>query len=82
MYRVVTVTRKLRYVMAFLTDFLAVVGAWITGIWTFVSSSIEGAIVVFYDGTNITVIGMLALFGLAMGLVMFGLGFVKNLIKK
>ena len=68
--------------MTFLTDFLAIVGAWVTGIWVFVAESIDGAIQIFFDGTNITTLGILALFGLAMGLVMFGLAFVKGLIKK
>ena len=68
--------------MAFVTDFLAVVGAWVAGIWVFLSTSIEASVAIFFDGTNITTIGMLALFGLAMSLVLFGLSFVKGLIKK
>jgi hypothetical protein len=69
--------------MAFVTDFLAIVGAWVAGIWTsMVAPSIEASVLIFFDGTNITTIGVLALFGLAMALVMFGLSFVKGLIKR
>jgi len=68
--------------MTFVTDFLAIVGAWLTGIWGMLSTSIESAVLIFFDGTNVTTIGVLALFGLAMTLTMLGLQYVSRLIKK
>jgi hypothetical protein len=68
--------------MTFLNDFLAVVGAWLTGIWVMVTETLDSSVSIFFDGTNITPIGVLALFGLAFGLVMFGVRFVSRLIKK
>ncbi len=61
-----------------------VVLGWLTMFWEFITSSINSAISLFYDATNseFTIIGILALFGLAVGLVYLGLNFVMRLIRK
>ena len=68
--------------MTFITDFLAGLGAWLTGFWGLVTDSIDAALGIFWDGTNLTIMGYLGLFGLAVGLVYMGIGFVTRLIRK
>lgn len=63
---------------------ITAVGDWLTGMWTFVLDTIEGAISIFYGGdpATLTPIGLLALMGLAIGLVTLGLGFVTRFFKR
>ena len=69
--------------MNFITEFLSDLGSWLSGFWGLVSDTIDGALALFWNGTTgLTVLGTLALFGLAVGLVYMGLGFVSRLIKK
>lgn len=68
--------------MAFITDFLAILGAWLTGFWVLVSDTLDSALGIFWDGTNLTTLGILLLFGIAVGLVYMGLMFVMRLVRK
>ncbi|MEM0173884.1 MAG: hypothetical protein QXI16_05195 [Sulfolobaceae archaeon] len=68
--------------MGIITSIIAAVGAWLTGILGFVTDAIEGIVAVFYDGTDITVVGALLMFGLAFGLVMFAFNFIRGFIRK
>lgn len=65
------------------SEIISTITAWMTGFWTFIQSTITSAIGLFYNTTDgLTVIGILALFGLAVGLVYFGLSFVTRFFKK
>lgn len=72
--------------MDMVTEIINVITSWLTGFWTIVSSSINGAVVLFYDGSvdgeGLTVLGILGLFGLAVGLIYFGIGFVRGFFVK
>lgn len=70
--------------MTFITEFLAQLGAWLSGFWGLVSETIDGALALFWDSTTskLTIMGTLLLFGIAVGLVYMGLNFVQRLIKK
>lgn len=67
-----------------ITEVIQTITDWLAGFWTLVSTSIESAVSLFWDAetSKLTVIGVLALFGLAVGLVYLGLMFVMRLFKK
>lgn len=66
------------------TEIITTITDWLTGFWTLVTSTIESAVGLFWDATDskLTVIGVLALFGLAVGILYLGLTFVMRLFKK
>ena len=65
------------------SEIIRIVTEWMTGFWTFIKATIESAIGLFYNSTEgLTVIGILALFGLAISIVYFGLSFVTRFFKK
>ena len=72
--------------MGIITDIIAAVSAWLTGILGFMAAAVEGVVKIFYDGSadgqGLTVAGVLLLFGLAFTLVMFAFNFIRNLIRK
>lgn len=67
-------------------NFITLTGAWLVGIWAMVNVSILASIEIFYDSTPVTggmtIIGILALFGLAFTLTTLGLTYVSRMIKK
>lgn len=65
-------------------DILDTILSWLTGFWGFVTTSITEGVEIFYDSTagNLTTIGILGLFGVGVGLVYMGLGFVSRFFKK
>lgn len=65
-------------------DIIQKVGEWITGIFGWLGSAITGVVSIFYDAeTNeLTIVGVLLLFGLAMSLVFFAFNFIRSLIRK
>lgn len=65
-------------------QFLETILAWLTGFWGFVSASITSGVGIFWNATTstLTPIGILGLFGVAVGLVYMGLGFVSRFFKK
>lgn len=65
-------------------EILTTILAWLTGFWGFVSTSITEGVEIFYDSTtsSLTTIGILGLFGVGVGLVYMGLGFVSRFFKK
>lgn len=67
-------------------DFIEVVGQWITGMLSWLTSIFTGITKLFYDssaeGGGFTFLGMLMLFGLAVGLIYFGINFIRRLIQK
>lgn len=67
-------------------DFISVVGEWITGMISWLTSIFTGITGLFYEtgpeGGGFTFLGMLMLFGLAVGLIYFGINFVRKLIEK
>jgi len=69
---------------AFITQFLDALGAWLSGFWGLVSDTMDGALSLFYNATDseLTILGVLLLFGIAVGLVYLGLNFVMRLIRK
>ncbi len=65
------------------TDFLGIVTEWLTGFFGLVGKAITSAIELIYVvDTGFTLVGSLMLFGLAVGLVYFGINFVVKLVKK
>lgn len=72
--------------MEMVQEIIAIITSWLTGFWTIVSSSINGAVALFYDGSvegeGLTVLGILGLFGLAVGLIYFGISFVRSFFVK
>lgn len=65
------------------THFLGIVTEWLTGFFGLVGNSITSAVELIYiPETGFTLIGSLMLFGLAVGLVYFGINFVVRLVKK
>lgn len=67
-------------------DFISVVSEWISGMISWLSSIFTGITGLFYDSTaeggGFTFLGILMLFGLAVGLIYFGINFVRRLIQK
>jgi len=69
-------------------DIVEVVMEWVTQFWTMIIYSINSAIALVYNPSGatladrITFIGYLALFGLAIGIVKLGMGFVMKFFKK
>lgn len=65
-------------------DILDTILAWLTGFWGFVTTSITEGVEIFYNSTTseLTTIGILGLFGIGVGLVYMGLGFVTRFFKK
>lgn len=66
-------------------EFITLVGEWITGMISWLGSIFTGITELFYTSGaegGFTFLGILMLFGLAVGLVYFGINFVVNLIKK
>lgn len=65
-----------------ITDITSAIGDWITSSIGWVLDVISGMVPIFYDktadGGGLTVIGVLALFGLAVGLVRLGMNFVRS----
>jgi len=68
--------------MLIIAEFLEALGDWLTGFWGLVGDTLEAAIAIFFDGTDLTVLGVLLLFSIAVGLVYMGLNFVTRLIHK
>jgi len=67
--------------MSVITDLLSIVGAWITGVFGWITDAFEGVLEIFYDD-GFTVLGTLLLLGLAMSLVFFALRYIRSLIAK
>lgn len=67
-----------------ISDIIGAIGEWLTGMWTFITQTIQGAVEIFYGGepATLTPIGYLALMGLAIGLVTLGIGFVTRFFKR
>jgi hypothetical protein len=66
------------------SDFIEVVGDWIEGVISWVGSAVTGVALLFWDTTagSFTMIGLLALFGLGVSFVGFGIGFLLRFLKK
>lgn len=66
-------------------DFLEVVGSWITGMIAWITDGVTAIVPIFYttgvDG-GFTFIGMLALFGIAVGIVTLVIAFVRGFLQK
>lgn len=68
--------------MGIVSEVISVVGEWITGVFGWLVSAVEGVVTIFYDTEGLTIIGVLLLFGLAMSLVFFAFRFIRSLISK
>ncbi len=68
--------------MAVVTDLISIVGAWITGVFGWVSDAFSGVLAIFYDTDGFTVLGVLLLLGIAMGIVFFALRYIRSLIAR
>lgn len=70
------------------TEIIDTITEWIEGFWSLILMTINQAVSIFYTlpvGENpggLTVMGVLALFGLGVGLVLYGIGFVTRMFKK
>lgn len=70
-----------------MADILQVVGQWITGMIGWVSDAVNGIVGLFYTESEtgagkLTFIGVLAVFGIAVGLVGLGIAFVRGFVQK
>lgn len=69
-----------------ITEIITAITEWLTGMLSAVISAVNGIIPLFYDadatGSKLTVLGMLALFGLGFGLVNLGIKFVQRFFVK
>lgn len=63
-------------------EILNTIMAWLTGFWQFINITITEAIKLFYSNDALTPLGILALFGLAVGVVYLGLNFVRSFFQK
>ncbi|MEM0173687.1 MAG: hypothetical protein QXI16_04180 [Sulfolobaceae archaeon] len=69
--------------MNIISEVISAVGDWITGIFGWLISAVDGVVSIFYDSTEgLTLVGVLLLFGLAMSLVFFAFKFIMSLIRK
>ncbi len=68
--------------MAVVTELLSIVGAWITGVFGWISDAFSGVLEIFYDTDGFTVLGVLLLLGIAMGIVFFALRYIRSLIAR
>ena len=70
--------------MSVITELLSIVGAWITGVFGWITDAFEGVLEIFYDTTSdkFTVLGVLLLLGIAMSLVFFALRYIRSLIAR
>jgi len=68
--------------MNVVNNLLAIVGAWITGVFGWITDAFEGVLEIFYDEAGFTALGVLLLLGLAMSLVFFALRYIRSLIAK
>lgn len=57
------------------SQIITMVGGWVLAV-------LESSVAIFYTESGLTVIGTLALIGLGMSLVMFGLKYVGHLFKR
>lgn len=69
-------------------DFIELVGEWLEGMLGWLGDIFTGVTALFYTpavGENpggFTFLGILMLFGIAVGLIYFGINFVRGLIQK
>ena len=71
--------------MSVVTDLLSIVGAWITGVFGWITDAFTGVLEIFYttgENGGFTVLGVLLLLGLAMSLVFFALRYIRSLIAR
>ncbi len=70
--------------MSVLTELLTIVGAWIEGVFGWITDAFKGVLEIFYDTNTeaFTVLGVLLLLGLAMSLVFFALRYIRSLISR
>lgn len=74
--------------MGFVTEIIEAITAWVTGFIGAVVESISGITELFWDSTlnagdgGLTFVGVLAVMGLAIGLVTLGIAFVRRLIAR
>ncbi len=72
--------------MAVITDLLQIVGAWITGVFGWITDAFTGVFEIFYytsaEGGGVTFLGTLLFLGLAMSLVFFALRYIRSLIAR
>lgn len=69
--------------MSIVTSIITALTSWVSGFVTLITESLSSVVAIFYDSTTgLTVIGSLALLGLAIGLVGFVIAFVRGLINK
>lgn len=74
--------------MAFVTEIIQAITAWVTGFIGAVVDSVSGITALFWDTTlnsgagGLTLVGVLAVMGLGIGLVTLGIAFVRRLIAR
>lgn len=64
------------------TNILDTIGSWVTGFGTIFVDAFTALTTIFWDGTGLTVIGVLALMSLGIAVVKLGIGFVKKLFMR
>lgn len=70
--------------MGILETVSSAIGSWITAMFGWIADAIEGIVPIFYttgaEG-GLTFIGVMALFGLALGILFFVINFVRGFLR-
>lgn len=68
--------------MTVIQEVISAITAWISGFMGAILDVIEGLIPIFYNENGLTVLGALGLMGISIGLVRFGINFVRRFFLK
>jgi hypothetical protein len=65
-------------------NFIDTVGLWLAGVLTLIGTAVDGVADLFWNKTTgaFTLIGLLALFGLGLSFMTFGISFLLSFLKK
>lgn len=68
--------------MSVIQEVISAITSWISGFMGAILDVIEGLIPIFYNEEGLTVLGALGLMGISIGLVRFGINFVRRFFLK
>lgn len=66
------------------TEIIGAIGQWVSGFITTIVNAVGSVVPLFYDAetSKLTFIGVLALMGLAIGIVTLAISFVRGLVQR
>lgn len=69
--------------MSIIQEVVSAITSWVTGFMGAILDVIQGLVPIFYDAeSGLTVLGVLGLMGISIGLVRFGINFVRRFFLK